>query len=79
MLLITVYKQTPSLKKVKFSVGEIVRVNQNLRMFTKKSTSINWSTKLYRVKSFKSANPHIYTLQILMRLQLPDIFMPKRF
>lgn len=62
-LLSTVYKQSPSFKKPKHYVGQIVRVNLNHRLFTKRSASINWSTKLYRIRSFKSTTPHTYTLE----------------
>lgn len=62
-LLSTIYKQTPSLKTPKFQIGEIVRVNINHRLFTKRSESINWSTKLYRIRSFKATTPHTYKLE----------------
>lgn len=63
LLLQTVYKQKPNFKKPKFKVGDLVRVNLNHRLFTKRSNSVNWSTKIYRIKSFKAKNPHIYTLE----------------
>jgi Integrase core domain len=65
LLLNTVYKQVPNFKKQKFRVGDLVRVNLNHNIFTKRSASMNWSTKLYRVKSFVSKSPHIYTLENL--------------
>lgn len=64
-LLHSVYKQKPNLKKAKFQVGDLVRVNLHHKLFTKRSSSMNWSTKLYRIHSFKSKNPHIYTLENL--------------
>jgi hypothetical protein len=67
LLLDTVFKpKTNTNQKPKFRVGQIVRVNLNHNMFSKLSSSIQWSTSLFRVKSYRTRYPaHTYTLENL--------------
>jgi hypothetical protein len=65
-LLNTVYKPKKNTKKdSKFKVGDVVRVSLLHNLFTKLSTSENWSCRLFRVKSVILKNPHTYKLENL--------------
>jgi len=75
-LLNTVYKiKTGTHLKQKFKIGSIVRVSLYRSIFAKKTHGPGWSTKLFRVKAFKSTFPHSYKLENLDHSPVQGTFL----
>lgn len=62
-LLLTVYNNsTPAMPKVKFKVGDFVRISKNKHVFEKGYTP-NWTTEVFTIRKVQPTNPITYLLR----------------